>query len=251
MSEDQPITLTIDGPVRWLAFDRPDKANALNLALARDFLSQVRDAAADPACTVLVLTGRGRFFSAGGDVAQIVQASDPAAFVDELAGTMHTALVELRNSQLVVVAAVGGMAAGAGAGIAFSADITICAESVVFVPAYLDAGLSPDCGVSFFLRQAAGRQRATEYLLGGKKLTAGRAHEWGLITHVVADADFSAAVHALVAGLAAKELQSWATIKSLLRDDGLAAHLDEERRGIAAMVEHPVTAARLLVFTHR
>jgi 2-(1,2-epoxy-1,2-dihydrophenyl)acetyl-CoA isomerase len=251
MSDEQPIKVTIDRNVRWLTFDRPEKANALSLGLAREFLAAVREAATDADCTVLVIASSGRFFSAGGDLAEMVQAPDRGAFVDELAATMHTALLELRDSRLVAVAAVSGIAAGAGAGIAFSADITICSESAVFVPAYLDAGLSPDCGVSYYLIRAAGRQRATEYLLGGKKLGADRAREWGLITHVVPDSEFSAAVESLVGSIASKELQSWMTVKALLRDDGLEAHLDEERRGIAAMAEHPVTAARLLAFTKR
>ncbi|MDF2444437.1 MAG: 2-(1,2-epoxy,2-dihydrophenyl)acetyl-CoA isomerase [Subtercola sp.] len=251
MSDDQPITVTIEKNVRRITFDRPDKANALSLGLARSFLAEVRAAVADETCEVVVISGNGRFLSAGGDLTETMAAAEAGPFIDELAATMHTALLELRASRLVSIVAVSGIAAGAGAGIAFSADITICAESAVFVPAYLAAGLSPDCGVSYFLTRSAGRQRAVQYLLEGAKLSAGRALDWGLVSHVVPDAEFAGALEDLVTSVSTKSLQSWATVKALLRDDDLAAHLDEERQGIAAMVGHPVTAAALLAFTSR
>lgn len=249
MSDSCPLLVEIDGPVRLLTFDRPDSANALSLALAEDLLAAVRNAVADENCSVLVLAGNSRFFSAGGDVTEMVASDDPSFFVDQLAATMHAAILELQASSLVVISAVAGIAAGAGAGLAFSADLTVCAESALFVAAYLTAGLSPDCGVSFYLSRVAGHQRAAAYLLGKKKLTAEAAADWGLVALVLPDEGFTDAVRAMAHRIASGQRQAWAATKPLLQfDDSFAAHLDRERMAIAALASHPDTLTRLSMF---
>jgi 2-(1,2-epoxy-1,2-dihydrophenyl)acetyl-CoA isomerase len=249
MSDAAPLIVEVDGPVHTLTFDRPESANALSLALAEALLAAVRSAIDDESCAVVVLAGNDRFFCAGGDVSAMVAADDPSEFVDRLAATMHTAVLELRGSTLVVIAAVAGVAAGAGVGLAFSADLAVCAESARFVPAYLGAGLSPDCGVSYFLSRVAGPQRAASYLLGGQKLTAAVAADWGLVALVLPDEEFSGAVRAMAHRLASGQRQAWAETKPLLEIDGsLADHLDRERASISALAGHPDTLALLSSF---
>jgi 2-(1,2-epoxy-1,2-dihydrophenyl)acetyl-CoA isomerase len=249
MSDRSPLAVEIDGRVHLLTMDRPESANALNLVLAEALLAAVRNAIADDDCAVVVISGNSRFFSTGGDVSDMVAAADPSDFVDQLAGTMHTAILELQESSLVVIAAVAGIAAGGGVGLAFTADLTICAESASFVPAYLAAGLSPDCGVSFYLSRVAGPQRAAAFLLGKQKLTASLAADWGLVALVLPDEGFSSAVRAKAHRIASGQRQAWAQTKPLLQlDASLANHLDRERAAIAALASHPDTLARLTMF---
>jgi 2-(1,2-epoxy-1,2-dihydrophenyl)acetyl-CoA isomerase len=153
-----------------------------------------------------------------------------------LSAPAKAALLRSARSDVVVIAAVDGIAAGGGVGVAWNADIAICGESSRFIPAYFDIGLSPDCGVSHALRPV-GRQRATDFLLGGRPLDGRTAQEWGLVARVVSDGEALSAALSLAREIAARPPEGVAAVKRLVgRDlDRFAAHLDAERSSISAL----------------
>jgi 2-(1,2-epoxy-1,2-dihydrophenyl)acetyl-CoA isomerase len=172
------------GAVMTITLNRPDVLNALNGAL----LAQLRAAleqAADPAVRAVVLTGAGRGFCVGQDLAEF--GSGP---LDEmLRERYHPSVEAIRRLEKPVIAAVNGAAAGAGLSLACACDIRVAAESASFVPAFITIGLVPDAGGSFFIHRLLGYARAFEWMTSGHRLSADQARDWGLVSEVVAAAD--------------------------------------------------------------
>ncbi|MDT7934082.1 MAG: 2-(1,2-epoxy-1,2-dihydrophenyl)acetyl-CoA isomerase PaaG [Sphingomonadaceae bacterium] len=216
-----------------LTFSRPDKMNSFSAAMhaeVADALSAIeRDGA-----RVLVLTGAGRAFSAGQDLSERTMRA-PGAGVDlgETVGTLWSPLIRrLTALPLPVVAAVNGVAAGAGASIAFACDIVIAAKSARFIQSFAGLGLVPDSGGSWALPRLAGQARALGLALLGDPLPAEQAAAWGLIWRAVPDSDFASEVDALTARLAAAPTLGLAATKRLIRSASgrsLSDQLDAER----------------------
>src|SRR6201996_374872 len=227
-----------DGPVVTLTIDRPDAGNAINLELAATLRDAVRDAIADPGCAALVIAASGRVFCSGGDLASIAGAADVRGHLRELALTLHEAMTLLRESRLVVVAAVTGAAAGAGFALALNADLVVAGESARFLAAYAAVGLTPDTGLSYLLPRAVGAHRATELALLGRTLDARTAREWGIVNEVVRDSAVTERAGELARTVASGPRPAVAETKRLLREgatgsgDGFRGQLDEEARVI-------------------
>lgn len=166
---------------------RPEASNALDPELATSLESAIDAVAADPCVRVVVLSGNGRNFCAGGDVRRMAAAPDTSVFLSELAGSVHRSLTKLDSLPLTVVAAVQGAAAGAGLGLVLCADFVVAGHSSTFAAAYSAVGLSPDCGVSSLLPRTIGPRRAAQMLLTGRVLSGAEALDWGLITDLVDD----------------------------------------------------------------
>jgi 2-(1,2-epoxy-1,2-dihydrophenyl)acetyl-CoA isomerase len=253
MTFDQ-ITVERDGPLLWLTLNRPQEANALTIRLANEFCMAISDAEADPDCHVLIIQGAGRFFSAGGDVAGMADAEDPAGFLRMLAGTMHKGLLALAQSRLVTIAAVRGPAAGAGLGLVLNSDFVLASGAASFLSAYGGVGLTPDCGVSYLLPQVVGPRRAAEMSLAGAVASGQDALDWGLATELVQDADLQGRARQLGVQLAGGATQILGPTKRLLNTGRLstyAEHLDEELRMISSMIAHPDTGERIAAFAER
>jgi 2-(1,2-epoxy-1,2-dihydrophenyl)acetyl-CoA isomerase len=177
--------------VRTLTLDRPDKLNAVNGALASSFSSAVADAAAEDDVRVVVITGAGRAFCAGLDLSEPptlpsstrVERLDPYAWV----GTWVRSVVHCEKP---VIAAVNGVAAGAGFGLALACDLRIVAASARMTAGYVRRGLSPDAGVTYFLPRHVGLARASDILLTGRDVDADEAMRIGMATEVIADDAF-------------------------------------------------------------
>lgn len=250
----EQILLERDGPAMWLTLNRPAEANAISTVLAQEFCTAVEQAEADPACHVLVLQGSGKYFCAGGDVAMMAGAQDPAQFLGALAEKMHEGLVRLAESRLITIAAVHGYAAGAGLGLVLNADIVLATPSAGFLTAYGAVGLTPDCGVSYLLPQVVGLRRAAQMSLLGRAVSAEEGLEWGIVTELVQSSDLLDRARELAEQLGRSSTQALGPTKRLLaggRNDGFARHLAVEAATIAAMIGQPETRASIAAFMAR
>ncbi|MFJ8816511.1 enoyl-CoA hydratase/isomerase family protein [Amycolatopsis thermoflava] len=233
------VSFEVADGVGRIVLDRPEVSNAIDLAAAESFGRAVTAAGADEVKAVL-LTGAGSRFCAGGDVRSFLQAADPPAYLRELASTLEAALRRLSALPKPVVAAVQGAVAGAGLAFVLNADIVVAARSTRFRMAYAGIGLTPDCGVSYLLPRAVGTQRALEFALTGRTLTADEAHGWGLVTEVAGDDVLASRASELARGLACGPASALGQAKRLIRSSLEASREDsaaDEADTIAAAVD--------------
>lgn len=203
----QHITFEVDAAgVARLTLNRPDKMNSFNAEMhaeLRDALDRIQS---DAAVRALVLTGAGRAFCAGQDLADAEVRFTPGETPPDLGDVVerHYKPLVLRLSQLRVptIAAVNGIAAGAGASLALACDMVVAAHSAAFMLPFAKIGLIPDTGCSWVVPQRVGQARALGLALTGRKLPAVQAAEWGLIWEAVPDEAFAASVDTLAAQLA-------------------------------------------------
>jgi 2-(1,2-epoxy-1,2-dihydrophenyl)acetyl-CoA isomerase len=193
-----------DRGVRTITLDRPERLNAVNPAMARELPAALDAAQADDSVRVVVLAGAGRAFCAGLDLADPagLDATTRAEQLDDLAWVGRWVLA-VRRCEKPVIAALHGVAAGAGFGLALAADIRIMSDAATLTAGYIRRGLSPDAGVSWFLPRLVGVTRATDILLTGRDVGPEEAERIGLVTTVSAAADFSATVASYADQLAA------------------------------------------------
>jgi 2-(1,2-epoxy-1,2-dihydrophenyl)acetyl-CoA isomerase len=187
-----------------------------------------------------VLTARGRFFCAGGDVKAMAGSAQPGALVKRLADNAHRAISTLARMRAPVVVAVNGTAAGGGFGLAVCGDLVLAGESAKFTMAYTQIGLSPDGSSTWYLPRLIGLRRTQELAFTNRVLDAREALEWGLVTQVHPDAQLHTQAMALAQRLAEGPADSHAAIKQLLLQSGLQgleAQMEIEGRGIAACAE--------------
>ena len=171
-----------DGAVLTVTLNRPDVLNALNTDTHRA-LGEVLKEARSPEVRAIVLTGAGRAFCVGQDLTEFSEAAGDIA--GRLRETYHPNITAIRALEKPVIAAVNGAAAGAGLSFACACDLRIASETASFIPAFINIGLVPDSGGSYFVTRLLGPGRAFEWLASGRKLTAAEAHAWGLVSEVV------------------------------------------------------------------
>ena len=256
------MTILVEDPpgYRQITLNRPERLNALTVAMADALLAELDAAEAEASCRALLLTGAGRGFCAGQDLAAI--AGLPPAEIGRLLDRYHKLIRRLRASPLPVVCAVNGVAAGAGTNLALACDIVLAAKSASFVQAFARVGLVPDCGGTWFLPRLVGMARARALTLLAEPLPAVTAAEWGLIWRTVEDDRLMPEAQALTARLAAgagvglmltKRALDMAAANDLDRQLDLERDLQQEAaaspdhaEGIRAFVEKrpPVFAGR-------
>lgn len=231
------VQLDVVEGVAHLVFDRPEASNALDLAAGEDFERVLQQVSDDDSARVLLVSGNGRMFSSGGDLAAMAAAEDRPAFVQQLADQAHRGVRLLDALAKPVVVAVHGAAAGIGLSFVLSADLVVAARSTRFVTAYTSVGLTPDGGQSWLLPRAVGLQRALELTLTPRRLTAEEAQDWGIVTRVVDDGEHLEQARALAEQLAAGPAESFGRARRLLRsswDRSLDEQLDAEAASISA-----------------
>lgn len=230
----EKILFEVRDGVATLTLNDPERLNPIT----RQMLTEIREALgqveADEAVRALVLTGAGRGFCSGQDLTEaVVQTAKPAETVAEsLDRFYHPAIQALRALRVPTVAAVNGIAAGAGANLALHCDLVVAARSASFVEAFTRIGLVPDCGGTWLLPRLVGEARARALMLLAEPLSAEEAVAWGLIYKALPDESFAAEVQALAAGLAAGPTRAYRMIREALEasaGNGLAAQLDVER----------------------
>lgn len=199
----QSILFEVTDSIGRLTLNRPDRLNSFTAAMhaeVRDALARLRPEGA----RVLVLTGAGRAFCAGQDLNDraVAPGSKAVDLGDSIEQHYKPLMLMLRNLPMPVVAAVNGVAAGAGANIALACDIVIAARSATFIQSFSKLGLVPDCGGTWTLPTLAGSARALGLALLGDKLPAEQAAAWGLIWRCVDDGELAATVGALATQLA-------------------------------------------------
>jgi 2-(1,2-epoxy-1,2-dihydrophenyl)acetyl-CoA isomerase len=219
--------------VATVTINRPDNLNALNFATL-DELRAALDKAVERQARCLLLTGAGRGFSSGADLAGTGGLPDDVgAALEAHYNPLVEALIAL---PMPVVAAVNGPAAGAGASLALAADIVIAARSAYFLQAFVNIGLIPDAGATWLLPRLAGRARALEMMLLGERIPASQALEWGMIARVVDDHDLATESITLATRLAQGPTVAYGLIRRLAREsaqlsltDALAAERVAQR----------------------
>jgi 2-(1,2-epoxy-1,2-dihydrophenyl)acetyl-CoA isomerase len=233
------LRIDITDQIGWLTLTRPRQLNAIDLACARELARATQELGRDPSVRAVVVAGEGRAFSAGGDVAEFHSHVDSgSAFLAELVGHLHVAILHLLEMPKPVVAAVNGVVAGGGMGLFLAADLAIAAESAAFVMAYTGIGVCPDGGSTFFVPRLVGARRALELMLTNRRLSAREALDWGLVNQVVPDADLAATVRAQAERLANGPTLAFAEARALLRQsfsNTAKTQLEQEARSLAAM----------------
>jgi len=232
------ITLERRDGVATLTLNRPNTANSIDLPLARELMDAAIVCDDDPETRAVILTGAGKMFCAGGDLRSFGDAGlGVGSKLKELTAYLHAAISRLTRMNAPVIAAVNGMAAGAGFSLAIAADMTIASDTAGFVMAYTQAGLVPDGSSTFFLPRRIGDRRTRELMLTNRRLSAAEALDWGLVNQIVAADQLLPTAEKLAATLAAGPTRSFGAVKALLNETfehGLESQMELEARAIAA-----------------
>ena len=239
MTEYQTITLEQSGPIARLTLNRPDAANGMNNTMTRELADAARRCDTD-ATKVVVLTGSGRFFCAGGDLKSFATAPSRGQHIKGVADNLHRAISSFARMNAVLITAVNGTAAGAGFSLAVTGDLVLAAESASFTMAYTKVGLSPDGSSSFFLPRLIGITKTKELMLTNRTLSALEALQWGLVTEVVPDDTLAGRVDELAVQMAATASGSNGGVKELMMStfkNGLEEQMELEGRIIAERAE--------------
>jgi 2-(1,2-epoxy-1,2-dihydrophenyl)acetyl-CoA isomerase len=203
MAYSSIIAEAVNG-VHRITLNRPDRLNSFNDAMHAELREALAAVSADEKARVLVLTGAGRGFCAGQDLSDraVAPGDAPPDLGASIERNYRPLVLALRDMPVPVIAAVNGVAAGAGANIALACDMVIAAESASFIQAFCKIGLIPDSGGTYWLPRLVGDARAMGLALLGDKLPATKAEEWGLIWRCVPDAELAATVDQLAHHLA-------------------------------------------------
>ncbi len=177
------LTEMTDG-VLTITLNRPDVLNAINPQLRADLREVLAEAARDAAVRCLVLTGAGRGFCSGLDLTATGQREEGVSAADSVRRNWNIIVQRIRNIEKPVIAAVNGVAAGAGMNFALACDIRLASETARFIPGFVGIGLVPDCGGSLFLPLLVGYAKAAELAFTNDRVDAQEAHRLGLVNHV-------------------------------------------------------------------
>jgi len=250
----ETILFSLQEGVAHLTLSRPDKLNSFNGAMHVEVRAALAQVVGEGA-RVLVLTGAGRAFCAGQDLGD--RAVTPGRHIDlgESIETNYKPLIlALRNLPMPVIAAVNGVAAGAGANIALACDVVIAARSASFVQAFCKIGLVPDSGGTWSLPRLVGNARAMGLAMLGDKLSAEQAENWGLIWRCVEDAELKPTVDALAQHFAHAPTRCLVEIKRAIYGSGqhsLEQQLDIERDGQSMLGASADYAEGVAAFTEK
>jgi 2-(1,2-epoxy-1,2-dihydrophenyl)acetyl-CoA isomerase len=229
----ETILFSIDENIARLTLNRPDKLNSFTTVMhaeVQEALGRVRSGGA----RVLLLTGAGRGFCAGQDLGDraVAPGAQPVDLGDSIEKYYKPLVLSLQALPMPVIAAVNGVAAGAGANIALACDLVVAARSASFVQSFAKLGLIPDSGGTWILPRLVGNARALGMTLLGERISAEQAAAWGLIWQCVADAELGATVEALARQFASAPTRGLATTKAAIYGSwrrSFSEQLDVER----------------------
>lgn len=235
------LQFTKENGVATLQFNRPDKYNSFNQELAFAVQKALDDCNADDEVRVIVLTGSGKAFCAGQDLVEAIDPNGPP--LKNIVGDHYNPIVmRLREIEKPIIAAVNGVAAGAGANIALACDIVVAKKSAAFIQAFSAIGLIPDSGGTFFLPRLVGAQKALALMLTGDKVTAEEAEAMNMIYKAVADEEFDAYIQGMTTKMAKMPTTGYGLTKRAVNEsfnNTLKQQLDleEELQAIAGSTQ--------------
>lgn len=229
------ILHAVNSGVMRITLNRPDVLNSFNMEMGRELQGVLDAAASDRAVRAVLLTGAGRAFCAGQDLGS-VSLDDPAGLPDlgdVVAALWNPIIRRIRALEKPVVAAVNGVAAGAGANVALACDIVLASRNASFLQAFSKLGIIPDSGGTFFLPRLVGTARATALMFLAEKVPAPQAAEWGMIWKVCEPETLMDDAEALAVQLAGLPTRGFALTKQAINasmTNDIVAQLDEEER---------------------
>jgi 2-(1,2-epoxy-1,2-dihydrophenyl)acetyl-CoA isomerase len=240
-SQESSVLYEARGAVALVTLNRPQALNSFTRQMHHDLWAALDMAEADIKIRALVITGAGRGFCAGADLSEfdfapgpdLVKRADPGPVIDQ---AFNPTARRFQNLRMPTIAAINGVAAGAGASLAMCCDIAIASPTASFIQAFSKIGLIPDAGGSWLLVERLGMARAMALAMTGDKLSADKAKEWGLIWEVAEDCVATALT--LAERLAVMPTKALVATRQLLRDAGTRSftqHLDIERDTQSAM----------------
>jgi 2-(1,2-epoxy-1,2-dihydrophenyl)acetyl-CoA isomerase len=211
------ILFEIKNNIAFLTLNRPEKFNSFNREMALELQQQLREADSDRSIRCIYITGAGKAFCAGQDLAEVVDVNGPG--MDKILVEHFNPIITLiRNLSKPVIAAVNGVAAGAGANIALCCDVVVAAESASFIQAFSKIGLIPDSSGTFFLPRLIGFQKASALMMLGDKVTAAEAERIGMVYKIFPDTEFLEQSIKLATTLAAMPTKALHYIKQALNN---------------------------------
>jgi 2-(1,2-epoxy-1,2-dihydrophenyl)acetyl-CoA isomerase len=249
MPEYSTILFEVKDRAAHLTLNRPEAANSLNPTVAAEMMDAVIRCEEDEEIRALVISGTGRMFCAGADLKEFYTPSDG---LKSRISYFHATLSRLARADLPVIAAVNGVAAGAGMGLACACDLVIAAESARFIMAYARIGLSPDGGTTYFLPRRIGVGRALELFYTNRTLSAREALEWGIANRMVPDSELITEAHELATQLAAGPTKAFGAGKRLMHagwNETLESQIEQELRGIGVMSRTEDAREAIAAFT--
>jgi len=253
---DSPsIQMVLEQGVAKITLNRPDVLNSFNLNMAQALQRALDQASEQDAVRAVLITGAGRGFCAGQDLKEVLpKPGEPEPNLSNIvAASYNPVILGIRQLEKPVIAAVNGIAAGAGANLAYACDLILAADSATFVQSFCKLGLVPDSGGTFILPRLVGMARATALAMLGEKLSAEQAREWGLIYQVHPAAKLMEEATALAEHLAKQPTRGLGYIKRALNASwandleaqlsmeqelqGAAGRTNDYREGVAAFLE--------------
>lgn len=246
------LRVEVADAIATITLDRPDALNSLTVPLKEDLRTALERAGTDPAVRAVVLTGAGRAFCAGQDLRERLE-PDAAPLAEEIRLRYNPLIRTMWELDKPIIGAINGIAAGAGASLAFACDVRVAAEGASFLLAFGRVGLVPDSGATWLLPRLVGGAKAAELALLGEPLSALEAERLGLVARVVAPDELAQAARAIAARLAAGAPRAIALTRAALRRSwastfdeqleleaelqGQAGATADHAEGVAAFVE--------------
>jgi 2-(1,2-epoxy-1,2-dihydrophenyl)acetyl-CoA isomerase len=231
------LIVEVQEGVAQITLNRPEAANALNLQMAKELMATAIRCDEDPAVRAVLITGKGKLFCAGGDLASFAEAGEEMpALLKELTTYLHSAISRFARMRAPVIAAINGAAAGAGFSLACATDLAIAAESARFTMAYTRVGLTPDGSSTHTLPRVLGARRTLELMLTNRTLSAQEALSWGLVNQVVPDDQLAETAGTVCRKLALGPTEAFGALKRMVlasAGDSLESQMELEARAIA------------------
>jgi 2-(1,2-epoxy-1,2-dihydrophenyl)acetyl-CoA isomerase len=236
MKTFQHLLIEKKGPAFWIRFNRPEVMNAFHVEKAREILKALRVGLKSKDAAVIVLTGAGDAFSAGGDIKLMVGMKRPSAFFLEISKILHTAVKEMKSAEKPILAAIPGFTGGVAFGLALAADLRIASEKATFSAATIRIGLVANGSATYHLPRIVGLAKAAEILFLGENLSANEALDIGLVNRVVPAGNLETATQDIALKLTESPRKALGRLKKLLNsswDAPLTVQLEKERQAIA------------------
>jgi 2-(1,2-epoxy-1,2-dihydrophenyl)acetyl-CoA isomerase len=251
----ETIRFKIEHQVAQITLNRPDSANAVNGQMALDLFQAILHCDENPAVRAVLLTSTGNIFCAGGDLKEFAKlGEDLPAHVKEITVYLHATISRMARMAVPVIAAVSGIAGGAGLSLVCACDLVVAADTARFTMAYTRAGLTPDGSSTYFLPRRVGLGRAIELTLTNRILSAQEALDWGLISRVLPADDLMKETTELAVQLAAGPTLAYGAAKRLLHlsmTESLETQMEHEAQAIANITRTADTQEGITAFLEK